>query len=291
MAQYQVSSNQNIFDIALHLYGSIEGIYDLLMSNPWLTMKSEIPKGTILEYHDYFVISPGIVSEINNQQLIPANSERKVYFKKTDAPCVIQLIVPTEVIKIAFVWSGEGDVIIDWGDNSPLETIQLKSTVEEYLHYFDNNVDNRIIKVYGDFSLRVWDTSGNEGTLYVIRPIIVDEYISQIGKVNFEGLPLFKDTYLLDLSNRTISDLSPIYDMSLQILDLRNVIFKYPSVLENYLTNLVTNHGNRRACTVYLSETPTQTGMNAINTIINEVAWNDPNKWVFNINGNIYTKQ
>ena len=291
MAQYQVSSNQNIFDIALHLYGSIEGIYDLLMSNPWLTMKSEIPKGTILEYHDYFVISPGIVSEINNQQLIPANSERKVYFKKTDAPCVIQLIVPTEAIKIAFVWSGEGDVIIDWGDNSPLEIIQLKSTVEEYLHYFDNNVDNRIIKVYGDFSLRVWDTSGNEGTLYVIRPIIVDEYISQIGKVNFEGLPLLKDTYLLDLSNRTISDLSPIYDMSLQILDLRNVIFKYPSVLENYLTNLVTNYGNRRACTVYLSETPTQTGMNAINTIINEVAWNDPNKWVFNINGNIYTKQ
>ena len=291
MAQYQVSSNQNIFDIALHLYGSIEGIYDLLMSNPWLTMKSEIPKGTILEYHDYFVISPGIVSEINNQQLIPANSERKVYFKKINAPCVIQLIVPTEAIKIAFVWSGEGDVIIDWGDNSPLETIQLKSTVQEYLHYFDNNVDNRIVKVYGDFSLRVWDTSGNEGTLYVIRPIIVDEYISQIGKVNFEGLPLLKDTYLLDLSNRTISDLSPIYDMSLQILDLRNVIFKYPSVLENYLTNLVTNYGNRRACTVYLSETPTQTGMNAINTIINEVAWNDPNKWVFNINGNIYTKQ
>ena len=291
MAQYQVSSNQNIFDIALHLYGSIEGIYDLLMSNPWLTMKSEIPKGTVLEYHDYFVISPRIVSEINNQQLIPANSERKVYFKKTDAPCVMQLIVPTEAIKIAFTWSGEGDVIIDWGDNSPLETIQLKSTVEEYLHYFDNNVDNRIVKIYGDFSLRVWDTSGNEGTLYIIRPIIVDEYISQIGKVNFEGLPLFKDTYLLDLSNRTISDLSPIYDMSLQILDLRNVIFKYPSVLENYLTNLVTNHGNRRACTVYLSETPTQTGMNAINTIINEVAWNDPNKWVFNINGNIYTKQ
>ena len=254
-------------------------------------MKSEIPKGTVLEYHDYFVISPGIVSEINNQQLIPANSERKVYFKKTDAPCVMQLIVPTEAIKIAFTWSGEGDVIIDWGDNSPLETIQLKSTVEEYLHYFDNNVDNRIVKIYGDFSLRVWNTSGNEGTLYIIRPIIVDEYISQIGKVNFEGLPLFKDTYLLDLSNRTISDLSPIYDMSLQILDLRNVIFKYPSVLENYLTNLVTNHGNRRACTVYLSEIPTQTGMNAINTIINEVAWNDPNEWVFNINGNIYTKQ
>lgn len=291
MAQYQAISNQNIFDIALHLYGSIEGIYDLLLSNPWLTMKSEIPKGTILEYHDYFVISPGIVSEINKQQYVPANGERKVYFKKNDSPCVVQLIVPKEATKIAFVWSGEGNAIIDWGDNSSLETIQLKTSVDEYVHYFDNNVDNRVVKIYGDFTLRVWNTSGNEGTMYIIRPIVVDEYISQIGTVNFDGLPLFEGTYLLDLSNRTISDLSPIYDMSLQILDLRNVIFKYPSVLENYLTNLVTNYSNRRACTVYLSEAPTQIGMNAINTIINEPAWNDPNKWVFNINGNIYTKQ
>lgn len=291
MAQYQATSNQNIFDIALHLYGSIEGIYDLLMSNPWLTMKTEITRGMILEYHDYFVITPEIVSEINKQQYIPANSERKVYYKKNDLPCVMQLIVPSEADKISFVWSGDGDAIIDWGDNSLLETITLKTSVDEYVHYFDNKVDKRIVKIYGNFALRVWDTTSNEGTLYVIRPIVVDEYISQIGGVNFEALKLFEGTYALDLSNRKISDLSPIYDMNLQILDLRNVIFKHSGVLENYLTNIVTNHSNRRACTVYLSESPTQAGLDAINTIINESAWNTPNKWVFNINGQIYTKQ
>lgn len=291
MAQYQATGNQNIFDIALHLYGSIEGIYDLLMSNPWLTMESEISRGTTLEYHDYFVIVPEIVSEINKLQHIPANSERKVYFKKSDLPCIMQLIIPSEATKMSFIWSGDGDVTIDWGDNSRLETIKLKTSVDEYVHYFDNTVDSRIIKIYGDFALRMWDTSENEGTLYVIRPVVVDEYISQMGGVNFDGLKLFEGTYALDLSNRTISDLSSIYDMNLQILDLRNVVFEDSSVLEDYLTNLVTNHSNRRACTVYLSEIPTQAGMDAINTVINEPAWNTPNKWVFNINGNIYTKQ
>lgn len=291
MAQYLATNNQNIFDIALHLYGSIEGIYDLLLSNPWLSMKSEIPKGTVLEYHDYFVINPEIVSEINNQGCIPANSEREVYFKKCNLPCVMQLIIPKEATKFIFIWAGDGVVTIDWGDNSNLETIHLKSTTNEYVHYFDNKVDNRIIKIYGDFNLSTWNASDNDGILYVIRPVIVDEYIARAGKLNLEGLRLFEGTYALDLSDSKISDLSPIYDMSLQSLDLRNAIFKYPSVLENYLANLVVNHGNRRACTVYLSEEPTQIGMNAINTIINESAWNTPNKWIFNINGEIYTKQ
>jgi hypothetical protein len=33
MGKYTVTGRQNLFDIALHLYGSIEGIIDLMMSN------------------------------------------------------------------------------------------------------------------------------------------------------------------------------------------------------------------------------------------------------------------
>lgn len=289
MAQYQVTNNQNIFDIALHLYGSIEGIYDLLISNPWLNMGTVLTKGMTLEYHDYFVINSDIVSEINKLGYAPANSKRKVHYKKIDQPCVMQMIIPVTEIKMNLKWSGDGVAVVDWGDNSDLESIQLSSTINTYTHYFDNTVDKRIVKIYGDFALRSWDTSDLESQLYVLRPITVDEYYSQKGKTNFDGLKLFDGTYMLDLSNRAISDLSPIYDMHLQTLDLRNVIFKERKVLDDYLVNLVNNHSNRRNCTVYLSSQPSEVGMNAIQTIINEPAWNVTGKWVFNINGNIYT--
>ena len=36
MLQYKVRSGQNIYDVALTLYGSVEGIFDLLVSNEWL---------------------------------------------------------------------------------------------------------------------------------------------------------------------------------------------------------------------------------------------------------------
>ena len=34
MRTYTVRTGQNIFDVALTLYGSIEGVFDLLVSNP-----------------------------------------------------------------------------------------------------------------------------------------------------------------------------------------------------------------------------------------------------------------
>ena len=51
MAKYVVKPNQNLFDVALHLYGSIEGIFDLLISNPELNMASDLTYGQELEYH------------------------------------------------------------------------------------------------------------------------------------------------------------------------------------------------------------------------------------------------
>ena len=34
MGSYRVVAGQNIYDVALHLYGSVEGIVDLLVNNP-----------------------------------------------------------------------------------------------------------------------------------------------------------------------------------------------------------------------------------------------------------------
>ncbi len=77
--------------------------------------------------------------------------------------------------------------------------------------------------------------------------------------------------------------------MSLQELNLLQVKFSDVSVLDDYLNYIATNYGQRRNCTVYLDTEPTEIGMNAIQTIINEPSWNEAGKWKFVINDRIYT--
>ena len=45
MGNYRVITGQNIYDVALHLYGSIEGIVDLLVNNPDLSLETELRTG------------------------------------------------------------------------------------------------------------------------------------------------------------------------------------------------------------------------------------------------------
>ena len=40
MGSYRVVTGQNIYDVALHLYGSVEGIVDLLVNNPALSLET-----------------------------------------------------------------------------------------------------------------------------------------------------------------------------------------------------------------------------------------------------------
>ena len=49
MGKYIVTNGQNIYDISLHLYGSIEGIVDLMMFQPTYLYKIRhlLPYGII----------------------------------------------------------------------------------------------------------------------------------------------------------------------------------------------------------------------------------------------------
>ena len=61
MNQYQVKTGENIFDIAITLSGTIEGIWDLLVCNDWLTMDTTLEKGMVLDYHPEFVVNGDMV--------------------------------------------------------------------------------------------------------------------------------------------------------------------------------------------------------------------------------------
>jgi len=62
MKAYEVRQGQNIYDVALTLYGSIEGIFDLFICNTSLSFDTALSKGDILYYHDAFVINSDICS-------------------------------------------------------------------------------------------------------------------------------------------------------------------------------------------------------------------------------------
>ncbi len=291
MAIYKVKSKQNLYDVALHLYGTIEGMFDLLISNPTLSMSSELKAGMELEYHDDFTINPSIVNQFAENGIIPINGEREVYFKETDKPLRAIIKTPEDIDVFLFSISGEGVMIVDWGDNTPLENITLTHTQTLIEHHFNSNVDVRRIRIYGDFSILQFDASNLEGEAYLTSPMVVDEYVSHSNDNTLAGLFLFEGTYKVDLQRMLITDLSPIHSMSLSQLNLLGVRFQSVDILDDYLVNIVENHQNRRACEVWLDTEPTERGMQAIETIIGEPEWNTPTKWVFHINDKTYTAE
>ena len=73
MNKYTVRSGQNIFDVSLTIYGTVEGIFDLLISNDWLNMETKLSYGMELNYHEEFVIDETITSWLkNNDILVPS---------------------------------------------------------------------------------------------------------------------------------------------------------------------------------------------------------------------------
>ncbi len=289
MAIYTVKPNQNLFDVALHIYGSIEGLFDILITNEQLNMNSELHAGQEIEYHEGYQIQSSIVNEMKSQKLTPSNGERHVYFKETTSPFRFIVGPHPDLNVISFIAGGEGKMIIDWGDNSDLEEVELSHVAKKVEHYFDNEVEQRRVKVYGDFLFTEFNPSELGGNILYVRPIIVDEYTSQANGFSLAGLFLFEGTYKVDLRRCTVSDLKPITHLHLQELDLRNVHFPDVAVLDDYLEDLNENYGTRGGGIVRLTTEPTQRGWDAIHTILGDEIRNTPTPWQFIINQETYT--
>jgi len=76
MTEYYVRQNQNIFDVAMTVHGSIEGIYDLLISNTDLSIADTLQQKMTLEYHGEECINSDLVTYLEEQNIIVANGQR-----------------------------------------------------------------------------------------------------------------------------------------------------------------------------------------------------------------------
>lgn len=304
MQIYKVKNNQNIFDVALNIYGSIEGVFNLLANNPELSFSSILKEDDELYWDEGSAIYDHIVNTMKAEHIIPVNGERHVYFKETSATLRYVICVSPDSPSITLLVSGDGSMVVDWGDNSDLENILLEPTDKAYTHFFDNVVEKREIRLYGDFNLKTWNMSTINGLIMPTTPLVVDEIISEKNNISLQGLFLFKGTYLVKLSNMSISSLLSIQDMSLEVLELKNIDYYNKSVINDYLIYIATHNNQRRNCKVILDIQPSgeykepirddggnyiiTTGMEAIYVITHEPAWNESGSWLFNINGTIY---
>ena len=127
MGKYRVVAGQNIYDVALYLYGSIEGVVDLLINNPDLSFATTLTAGRELVYTDDFVIRADVVAYNGLHGIVPANGERHVYPKTFTLPLAVVLTLAAGIITVQCAVSGAGQLEIDWGD-SPIPSTTKSGT-------------------------------------------------------------------------------------------------------------------------------------------------------------------
>lgn len=307
MGKYIVIAGQNIYDIAMHLYGSIEGIVDLLISNPGLSLEDDLKNGEELDYTDDFIISPDIVAYNRMYNLLPANGERNVYPKEPSGKRFMELYLENKQTAASLSVSGDGTLEIDWGDNTDIEVLILTDEVKELRHYFNDKIASvRRISLYGDVRFRMLDISrSHASSVYLLRPLGIEKFTCEKMDLDISFLSLVEDTYELCLTGLQTGSLLPLLPLKkLMRLDLWGAGIK-PSVLDTYLKTLVAQHYGRRNLTAVLSTAPTgiyrepekdssgnyrvTSGMEAIWMLTHEPAWNEGGAWTFMINNQTYT--
>lgn len=212
MGRYRVIAGQNIFDVALHLYGSIEGIVDLMMNNPDLSLDTTLTVGQELVYTDGFVINADVVAYNAARGIVPANGEHHVYPKYPEGQLSVEFHLPAAVLNVSCTASGTGSLEIDWGDNSEIEKIELRNARLHLNHTFDNTIKGtRRIRWYSRAEFKTLDWSGLQpDSIFLFHPLRVEELTLQNASVSLEGLRLLDGTYSLRLSGITTADLTPL---------------------------------------------------------------------------------
>lgn len=307
MGKYVVCEGQNLFDVALHIYGSIEGIVDLLICNPSLSLAGELKSSDELSYTDDFVIDTDTVAYYRMYGIKPANGERTVYYKSSEYPKLIEIYLENSQTFACFEVSGHGTLEIDWGDNSKIETLALENDLKQVPHAFDNSIsEKRKITLYGNVSVKKLNLSGlSASAVYLLRPLPVEKFTLQRGEMAVDFLCLLEDAYEADLTGLTTGNLLPLLTCKgLMKLNLSGANIRQ-SILDEYLIGLVRRYYDRRSCHVYLTTLPSgtyreprrdenlnyilSTGMEAVWVLTHEEAWNEAGNWKFVINDLTYT--
>lgn len=219
MLQYRVRSGQNIYDVAVTLYGSVEGVFDLLASNPQITIDTTLTYGMVLNYHEEFVINKDIVNAIGSRDIIVKNGEHVRQFVDIEDfvrqhieechPDTVSGLEPLSPDEQDMFWEGlytpgmaihqEGSLssfsvslkegchlIVDWGDFSGLQTVEGDGEIMVE-HLYKGEGPHTAVW-YGDFACHMLDITEINGIHYPLREIVADSFKSKPGREELNKL-------------------------------------------------------------------------------------------------------
>ncbi len=163
MKEYTTKHGQCLYDISLVLYGSIEGIFDILANND-ISINDDIPAGTVIKYDEDFLVNPQIKKWLEDNNVNVANESSCIDY--TDiADKTLRFVVvqegPTSVISITL---NSGTMYIDWGDGTAADIITGSAEIDH--PYSDEG--RHEIRVFGDFSLKNLDLTEIGGIYYAL---------------------------------------------------------------------------------------------------------------------------
>ena len=289
MAEYTVQTGQNLFDVTLSLYGSIEGLLDLMVNNPTLSIDSEIKSGDRLQYTPYYYEDQTVLQYYKSNNIVPSNRIGDIYFKE-QSNIRMQIYCSSDKKMIGISASGEGDIYVDWGDNAEIERITLSSSYKYYSHILTSDTTvNRRIRLFGDFKLYDLDLSDLYPNKILSFAPLHMETIKINGATKLSGIDFMqmvdpKGLIEIGFIKCRLNDLSPLIDLK----NAHTINLGYcnigSGVMDKYLIGLVENYGIRRNCTINLvgSTLPSgeykkpdallhpKSGMEAIWVLVNE---------------------
>lgn len=211
MLQYTVRSGQNIFDVALTLHGCVEGIFDLLTSNEWLSMETRLLPGMTLNYHEELVINEPLALWLRQNSVLPRNGEH--VHEPVDAEQTVRdhyrsnhrelhdEVAAWSPDEQDMFWAGKGaprmtvaqsgqissmtlklkpgcHLLIDWGDYSPLQIVEGEN--EQEVEHCYKGAGEHVITMYGDFSFDLLDISEINGAHFPLTTIVADRFATKI---------------------------------------------------------------------------------------------------------------
>ena len=306
MGKYVVTTGQNLYDVALHLTGSIEGIVDLLICNPTLSLEDTLQSGDELIYTDNFVINADVTAYYRQMGITPCGGERHVYSKYPTGSVRLRYTLNLGQLSTAFALSGRGTIEVDWGDNSALEVAMLNADVCVLSHRFDNTIaTRRQVRLYGDVELQSLDLSlSGTGQVRLPQPLACERFTLCGGFLNPDFMPLLAGVFRVDLRNASLGTLRPLAECrDVMSADLSGADVSR-SVVDEYLIALMKDHYGRRPCELWLPLMPSgvyaepardnhgnyilNTGMEAVWLLTREESWNEGGHWVIHAGETTY---